>query len=90
MVKWKKNASRSEKVSNFLDDAIGISDFMNPPRKKPAPKPKTQKKPKKNSGQIIIVIDRKNPNKIKIRGFVAKKKKAAPKKPEQTRNPYGF
>ena len=63
---------------------------MNSQRKKSAPKPNTQKKPKKNSGQIMIIIDRKNPNKIKIRGFVAKKKKAAPKKPEQTRNPYGF
>jgi len=57
---WKKRNKRTNKISGFLDEAIGISSVLKPKQKKPQSKP------------VILIIDRDN---IKQKRKNPKKKK---------------
>lgn len=87
--KWSQHNRKTDKVTNFLDDALGISGVTGwgmEVKSNPEPKPKKKKKQK----SFIVIIDKRDPHKVRVKGFKPKGKRDRAKEVKEDMTMYGW
>lgn len=66
---FQRNQKGIKKTGSLLGDALGINEVIYR-----EPQQRAKPKKKKKSKSFIIVIDKRNPNKVVVKGFKPRKK----------------